>query len=53
MSENATAYVSIHDQRLRLVAQALTSNSKLGDKDAAELAEHVLYALDHIPEKVR
>lgn len=52
MSEK-TAYVSIRDQRLRMVAAAMTSNSKLSDKAAMELAEHVLYALDHIPEKVR
>ena len=52
MSQTAT-YVSVHDQRVRLVAQALTKNSKLSDKAAIELAKHVLYALDHIPEKVR
>ena len=48
-----TTYVSVHEQRVQLVAQAITKNSKLGDKAATELAEHVLYALDHIPEKVR
>ncbi len=52
MSEN-TPYVSLHEQRVQLVAQAITKNSKLGDKAAAELAKNVLYALDHIPEKVR
>jgi hypothetical protein len=52
MSETTT-YVSLHEQRVRLVAQTITKNSKLGDKAAAELAKHVLYALDHIPEKVR
>ena len=52
MSETAT-YVSVYDQRVRLVAQAMTKNSKLDDKAATELAKHVLYALDHIPEKVR
>jgi Family of unknown function (DUF6307) len=29
------------------------SHSKLGDKAASELAEHVLHALNSIPEKVR
>jgi len=48
-----TTYVSIHEQRVQLVAQVITKNSKLGDKAATELATHVLYALDHIPEKVR
>jgi hypothetical protein len=52
MAEQAT-YVSIHDQRVRLVAQALMDNSKLGEKAATDLAKHALYALDHIPEKVR
>ena len=48
-----TVYVSRHDQRVRLVADALTRNSKLTDEAAVELAKHVLDALDHIPEKVR
>jgi hypothetical protein len=52
MSETTT-YVTLHEQRVRLVAQTISKNSKLGDKAAAELAKHVLYALDHIPEKVR
>ncbi len=46
-------YVSLHDQRIQLVADALTTNSKLSEKAARELAKHVLYALDHVPEKVR
>ena len=48
-----TVYVSRYDQRVRLVADALTQNSKLGDKAAVELAKHVLNALDLVPEKVR
>jgi hypothetical protein len=52
MPEQAT-YVSVHDQRVKLVAQALMDNSKLSAKAATELAKHALYALDHIPEKVR
>jgi hypothetical protein len=50
---DAVAYLSLYDQRVRLVAQALTTNSKLAEKAATELAKQVLYALDHIPEKVR
>lgn len=49
----ATAYVSLYDQRIRLVAQALMQNSKLEEKVAFDLAVHVLSAIDHIPEKVR
>jgi len=46
-------YVSLYDQRVKLVADALTAHSKLTGKAATELAVHVLYALDHIPERVR
>jgi hypothetical protein len=53
MSVDTTTYVTLYDQRIRLVADALTQNSKLGEKAARELAVHVLYAIDHIPEKVR
>jgi hypothetical protein len=50
----ATApYVSVHEQRARLVADALVRNSDLTDEAARALAEHALYALDHIPEKMR
>jgi hypothetical protein len=48
-----TMYVSRYDQRVKLVANALTQNSKLTEETAVELAKHVLDALDHIPEKVR
>jgi ABC-type transport system involved in cytochrome bd biosynthesis fused ATPase/permease subunit len=46
-------YVSLYEQRVQLVAHALKQNSTLSEKDAADLAVHALYALDHIPEKVR
>ena len=52
MTSNGT-YVSLYDQRVNLVAAALTAHSTLTDEAAAELARHVLYALDHIPERVR
>ena len=48
-----TVFISRYDQRVRLVADALTQNSKLTDEAAVELAKHVLDALDHIPEKIR
>jgi hypothetical protein len=46
-------YISLYDQRVQLVAHALEQNSKLSETEAVELAVHVLYAIDHIPEKVR
>jgi len=48
-----TVYISLYDQRLRLVADALVQNSQLDEKVAHDLAVHVLYAIDHIPEKLR
>lgn len=48
-----TVYISRYDQRVKLVADALTQNSKLTDDAAVDLAKHVLNALDHIPEKIR
>jgi hypothetical protein len=52
MTSNGT-YVSRYDQRIKLVAAALAAHAELTEKAAIELARHVLYALDHIPEKVR
>jgi hypothetical protein len=52
MSSNGT-YVILYDQRVRLVAAVPTAGSELTEKAAVELAGHVLYALDHIPERVR
>ena len=48
-----SVYVSQYDRRVRMVADALTQNSSLTDDAAVALAEHVLDALDHIPEKIR
>ena len=48
-----SAHVSLYEQRVALVAHALTQNSKLDDKSAVDLAVHVLHAIDRIPEKVR
>ena len=53
MENGAGNYLSLYDQRIQLVAHALEQNSKLSEKDASALAVHVLYAIDHIPEKVR
>lgn len=53
MDTGPTTYISLYQQRIQLVARALTQNSELGDQDALDLAVHVLHAIDHIPEKVR
>jgi hypothetical protein len=47
------AYVSLYDLRVKLVQKALQEHSTLDDKTSFELAEHVLNALDHIPEQAR
>jgi hypothetical protein len=46
-------FMSPYDKRVKLVADTISHHEKLNDKAAAELAVHVLQALDHIPEKVR
>jgi hypothetical protein len=49
----ATTYVSIHEQRVRMVAATLTAHSELTDEVAHDIAVHVVYDLDHRPEAVR
>jgi hypothetical protein len=39
--------------RLELVRDTITSHTKLGEKEASELAAHVLDTLNSIPEKIR
>ena len=46
-------HVSPYERRVQLVTATITERSELTEKAATELAGHVLYALDHIPEKVR
>jgi hypothetical protein len=48
-----TTLPSPYEKRLKLVQDALRHNSTLDDAAAAELAVHVLHALNSIPEKVR
>jgi hypothetical protein len=50
---STTTIRSPYVHRLELVTDTITAHSKLGDKEASELAEHVLQALNSIPEKVR
>ena len=52
MSTNGE-YVSLYDLRVKLVQKAIRNHSDLDDKTSFDLAEHVLDALDHIPEKSR
>ena len=49
----AAKYVSAYDQRVNLIKDILSNHSKLSDKSSFELAERILNALNHIPEKVR
>ena len=53
MESNGKNYISLYEQRVQLVAAAVRQHSKLSEKDASHLAVRVLYAIDHIPEKVR
>jgi len=46
-------YVSVHEQRRRLVADAMRRHSDLTEDAALVMAGHALDALDHIPEKLR
>ena len=48
-----TTFRSPYVLRLELVRDTIRSHSKLGDTASSELAEHVLHALNSIPEKVR
>lgn len=49
----AVEYISMYEQRVRLVQNAMTKHSELDDKTSYELAVHILDALDHIPERRR
>ncbi len=42
-----------YEIRLQLVTDTISAHSKLGNDAAVKLAEHVLAALNSIPEKVR
>jgi hypothetical protein len=53
MMASPTTFRSPYVQRVELVRDTIKSHSQLEDKAASELAEHVLQALNSIPEKVR
>lgn len=42
-----------YSDRLELVADTIRAHSKVKDRDADQLAVHVLHALNSIPEKMR
>ena len=48
-----TMFRTPYEIRVDLVKDTIVARSKLGDKAAADLAEHVLDALNSIPEKMR
>ncbi|MBW0106574.1 DUF6307 family protein [Pseudonocardia sp. KRD291] len=49
----APTYLSPYDLRLSLVAAELRQSTDVPDAAATTLAEKILRALDHIPEKIR
>lgn len=53
MATKTTTIRSPYEKRVDLVRDTITARSKLGDEAARDLAEHVLEALDSIPEKMR
>lgn len=48
-----TLFRTPYEIRVDLVKDTIVARSKLKGKDAAELAEHVLQALNSIPETIR
>jgi Family of unknown function (DUF6307) len=48
-----TTFRSPYALRVELIRDTITSHTKLGGKEASDLAEHVLDALNSIPEKIR
>lgn len=48
-----TTFRTPYDLRVDLVKNTITAHSELDDAAAGELAVHVLYTLNSIPEKIR
>ncbi|AEV71454.1 hypothetical protein MycrhN_0823 [Mycolicibacterium rhodesiae NBB3] len=48
-----TLFRTPYEIRIDLVKDTIVAHSKLGEKAARELAEHVLHAIGSIPEKMR
>jgi uncharacterized protein DUF6307 len=53
MMPSSGPFVSQYEQRVKLFAETLTAHTELNESAAAEVAVRVVYALDHIREKVR
>ena len=52
-NDTTDTYISLYEQRVKLVSAALRQDSQLTADTADAMARRALYALDHIPEKVR
>ncbi len=48
-----TTFRTPYEIRVELVKDTIKARSKLGDKDAGDLAVHVMHTLNSIPEKIR
>jgi hypothetical protein len=46
-------YVSVYERRVQTVREVIEGRTALEGSDATDLAERILSAIDHIPEKVR
>lgn len=46
-------FVSRYEQRIKFVQETVKKHTKLGETAAHDLAVHVVYAIDHIPESTR
>ncbi len=51
--KSTSTYVSLHDRRVRLVANAVRANFELTEQAAFEVATHTAGAFNHIPARVR
>ena len=48
-----TPYISNYQRRIQLIENVIGDSEKDPGTDAAGLAERILAAIDHIPERVR
>jgi hypothetical protein len=46
-------HLSLHDRRVRLIANAARAHSNITEEAAFEIATHAAHALNHIPKKMR
>lgn len=50
---NGTPYVGNYERRRQMVQDIVRSRTELDEAAAADLAERILAAIDHIPERIR